>query len=85
MVYAYRSCLIDPQALFTSFYLLYGTNHQLPTSLDFSIPVTRYPVVKSEYAKELAKKLKQVMALAQKNIQTKQREKKRSVTIVGIR
>ena len=34
-------------------------------------------MVESEYAKELAKELKQVRALAQKNIQTKQREQKR--------
>ena len=50
------------------FYLLYGRNPQLPMSLDFSLPVVKYPVVESEYAKELAKELKQARALAQ-NIQ----------------
>ena len=39
----------------TPFYLLHGRNPQLPTSLDFSLPVVRYPVVQSEYAKNLRK------------------------------
>ena len=58
------------------FYLLYGRNPQLPTSLDFSLPVVRYPVVESEYAKGLAEELKQARS-AQKNIQTKQKEQKK--------
>ena len=76
VLFAYRTTPHSSTGL-TPFYLLYGRNPQLPTSLDFSIPVMKYPLVESEYAKELAKELKQVRALAQKNIQTKQSEQKR--------
>ena len=76
VLFAYRTTPHSSTGL-TPFYLLYGRNPQLPTSLDFSIPVMKYPLVESEYAKELAKELKQVKALAQKNIQTKQSEQKR--------
>ena len=73
VLFAYRTTPHSSTGL-TPLYLLYGRNPHLPTSLDLAIPVTRYPVMESEYAKELAKELKQVRALAQKNIQTKQSE-----------
>ena len=76
VLFAYRTTPHTSTGL-SPFYLLYGRNPQLPTSLDFSLPVVKYPVVESEYAKELAKELKQARALAQKNIQARQREQKK--------
>ena len=60
----------------TPFYLLYGRESQLPSLLNFQNPVVRYPVVETDFAKELIKELKQARALAQKNIQGKQKEQK---------
>ena len=76
VLFAYRTTPHSSTGL-SPFYLLYGRNPQLPTSLDFSVPVMRYPVIESEYAKELAEELKLARALARKNIQAKQREQKR--------
>ena len=59
------------------FYLLYGRNPQLPSQLDFQVPVARYPVKETEYGQQLARKLKQVRSVAQQNIGKKQKEQKR--------
>ena len=69
VLFAYRTTPHSSTGL-SLFYLLYGRNSQLPTSLDFSLPIVRYPVVESEYAKGLAEELTQARALAQKNIRT---------------
>jgi len=58
------------------FYLLYGRDPQLPTQLDFQVPVTRYLTIEIEYGQELAKELKQARILAKQNIGKKQREQK---------
>ena len=73
-------CLSDHAPFVDGFwpiYLLYGRNPQLPTSLDFSVPVVRYPIVESEYAKELAEELKVARSLAWKNMRAKQKEQKK--------
>ena len=36
------------------FYLVHGRNPHLPTVLDFNTPTLRYPIVATEYAKELS-------------------------------
>ena len=76
VLFAYQ---ITPHSLtgMTPFYLLHGKNPQLLTSLDFNLPVVAYPVVETEFAKELAKELKQARTLAQRTIQSKQREQKK--------
>ena len=76
VLFAYRTTPHSSTGL-SPFYLLCGRNPQLPTSLDFTLPVVRYPVVESEYAKELAKELQQTRALALKNIQAKQKVQKK--------
>jgi len=79
VLFAYRITLHSSTGR-TPFYLLYGRNPQLPTSLDFNLPVVKYPVVETEFAKELAKELKQARTLAQRNIQSKQKEQKSIMT-----
>jgi len=59
------------------FYLLYGRDPQLPSQLEFQRPVTRYPVIETEYGQVLAKELKQVRNVAKQNISKKQREQKK--------
>jgi len=59
------------------FYLLYGRDPQLPTQLDFKVPVNRYPTVETEYGQELARELKQARTIAKQNIGKKQREQKK--------
>ena len=41
------------------------------------MPIVRYPIVETEFAKELVKELKQARLLAQKNIKEKQKEQKK--------
>ena len=66
----------------TPFYLLYGRELQLPSLLDFQVPIMRYPTVETEFAKEFVKELKHARMLAQKNIKEKQKEQK-SIIISG--
>ena len=54
------------------FYLLYWRNPQLPTALDFQLPVQRFPTIETEYGRELAKELGQARAIAKQNIEKKQ-------------
>jgi len=44
----------------------------MPTSQQFSLPTVRYPVVATEYAKELCKDLKVTRKLANKSIKKAQ-------------
>ena len=44
----------------------------MPTSLDFSAPTVRYPIVATEYAKELCRDLKATRELAGKSIKKAQ-------------
>ena len=56
----------------TPFVLVYGRDARMPTSLDFSAPTVRYPIVATEYAKELCRDLKATRELAGKNIKKAQ-------------
>ena len=40
------------------FFLMYGHDCQLPTGLDFYVPIIRVPTIESDYAKELFTELK---------------------------
>ena len=60
------------------FYLLYGWDPQLPSAMDFQVPVTRYPTVESDYGKELAKDLKKAREIAKQTMQRKQKEQNRN-------
>ena len=66
------------------FYLLYRRTPQLPSPLDFQQPVVKYPVVETEYAKELVKEFKQARSVAHKNIQGKQMEQNERTKIKEI-
>ena len=57
ILFAYRTTPHCSTGL-SPFYLLYGRSPQLPTSLDFNLPIVKFPVVESEYAQELAKEPK---------------------------
>ena len=59
------------------FYLLYGRNPQLPSALDFQLPVKRYPTIETEYGQELVRELQQARAIAKKNIEKKQKDQKK--------
>ena len=59
------------------FYLLYGRDPQLPSQLEFQLPVARYPVMETEYDQELARELKQAHNVAKQNIGKKQKEQKK--------
>ena len=60
----------------TPFYLVNGRDPNLPSTLSFSVPQVKYPVIETEFGKELAKELKYARELARKNIQSAQREQK---------
>ena len=83
VLFAYRTSPHCSTGL-TPFYLLYGRYPQLPSSLDLTVPVLKYPVVESEYAKELTKELNLARKLAQDNILSKQKSR-RSTMIVRVR
>ena len=55
------------------FYLLYGRNPQLPSDLDFRLPVKRYPTIETEYGKEL----RQARGIAKQNIEKKLKDQKK--------
>ena len=60
----------------TPFYLVNGRDPNLPSTLSFSVPQVKYPVIETEFGKELAKELKCARELARKNIQSAQRAQK---------
>ena len=66
VLFAYRTMPHSSTGL-GPFYLLFGRNPQLPTSLDFSVPVVRYSI----------EQLKLARSLARKNIRAKQKEQKK--------
>ena len=59
------------------FYLVYGRDAHLPTALDFKVPTVKYPIVATEYAKEVSRELKRARAVAKDNIQKAQKNQKR--------
>jgi len=59
------------------FYLMYGRDPQLPSQLEFQVPVARYPIMETEYGQELVRELKQARSVAKQNIGKKQKEQKR--------
>lgn len=59
------------------FYLVYGRDARLPTVLDFNVPAETYPIVATEYAKELSLELKRARKAAKDNIEKSQREQKK--------
>ena len=50
------------------FYLLYGRDASLPSSLDFYVPKPKAVTLESDYGRELFKELKQVRSLAKQSI-----------------
>ena len=74
---AYRATLHASSGM-SPFYLLYGRNPQLPSQLDFQVPVTRYLVMETEYGQQLAKELKRARIVAKQNIGKKQKEQKKT-------
>jgi len=56
----------------TPFYLVNGRDPTLPSALNFSVPKVKYPVIETEFGKELARELKSARELAKKTIQSAQ-------------
>ena len=59
------------------FYLVNGRDARLQTALDSKVPTVKYPIVATEYAKEVSKELKRARAVAKDNIQKAQKNQKR--------
>ena len=76
VLFAYRTTPHSSTGV-SPFYLTYGCDPVLPTALDFHAPAVRYPVIETEYGKELAKELKQARQLAKKQIQSAQHSQKK--------
>jgi len=73
ILFAYRTA---PQASSgeTPFSLVYGRDARVPTSLDFYVPPPHFPVIETDYARELFKEVKQARQLAQKVIKQAQKD-----------
>ena len=73
---AYRTA---PQASTgqSPFFLLYGRDAQLPTSLNFFAPAVHCPTIETEYGRELFQELKKARQLAKKHIQKAQGNQKK--------
>ena len=54
------------------FVLMYGRDAHMPTALSFSNPTVHYPILATEYAKELCRDLKATRELASKAIKKAQ-------------
>ena len=63
VLFAYRSTPHQSTGE-TPFYLLYGRQPNLPTALDLTIPMARFPVVESDYGKALAREFKEAWTVA---------------------
>jgi len=50
------------------FYLLHGCDPKPPLSLEFQIPAFKFPIIKTEYGKELERELKQARQLAKQHV-----------------
>ena len=50
------------------FYLVNGRDACLPIALDSKVPTVKYPIVATEYGKEVSKELKRARAVAKDNI-----------------
>ena len=59
------------------FYLVYGRDANLPTALDFKTPAVKYPIVATDYGKELSLELKRARQAAKVNIQRAQKDQKK--------
>jgi len=75
VLFAYRTA---PQASSgeTPFSLVYGRDARVPTSLDFYLPPPCFPVIETDYARELFKEVKQARQLAQRTIKQAQKKQK---------
>ena len=60
----------------TPFYLVHWRDPNLPSALSFSVPQVRYPVLETEFGRELARELRRARELARKNIQSAQKTQK---------
>ena len=76
MLLAYRATPHASSGM-SPFYLLYGRDPQLPSQLEFQVPVARYPAMETDYGQELATELKQARNVAKQNIIKKQQEQKK--------
>ena len=75
VLFAYRT-MPHSSSVETPFYLVNRRDPNLPSTLSFSVPQVKYPVIETEFRKELAKELKYARELARKNIQSAQRAQK---------
>jgi len=60
------------------FYLVYGRDAKLPSTINFCQPVVKYPVVASDFAKELMEELRYARAITRKNMKKGQAEQKKN-------
>ena len=56
---------------------MYGRDPKLPSFLDFQTPVVKFPIIETEYGKELERELKQARQLAKQHVQSAQRSQKK--------
>ena len=76
VLFAYRSTPHQSTGE-TPFYLLYGRRFNLPTALDLTVPVLRFPVVESDYSQAQEKELTEARAFAKRNVEAAQRHQKK--------
>jgi len=76
VLFAYRSTPHQSTGE-TPFYLVYGREPNLPTALNFQLPVTKFPVVETDYGVALEKELKYARSLAKKNLEASQKQQKK--------
>ena len=76
VLFAYRSTPHQSTGE-TPFYLVYGREPNLPTAMNFHVPVTKFPVVETDYGVALEKELKYARSLAKQNLETSQKQQKK--------